>query len=146
MIDSFPKSQSQQNLILIRGLPGSGKSTLAKQISLATCADHYEADQWFVSSETGEYIFVPEQLTAAHTMCQHRTKEALSKGKDVIVSNTFVKLWEMKSYLDMAKYYEVSVVILTCKGQYRNIHNVPENVIARMNLNWENTGNNFNQF
>ncbi len=55
------------------------------------------------------------------------------EGKDVVVSNTFTQYWEMEPYLIMGH----SVSIVVANGNYENVHNVPEDVLAAMSERWE---------
>lgn len=119
-------------LTIIRGLPGSGKSTLAKQM-MTSNHKHFEADMYFVDS-CQKYLFDHTKIKDAHNWCQNSVRGALSNGFDVIVSNTFVKKWEMGPYLNMTK----DVNIITTTGNYENVHGVPHEVIERMRNNWEN--------
>lgn len=124
-------------LIIIRGIPGSGKSTMAKKMVAEGQADtHWETDMFFLN-EKGEYIFNRNELSNAHIKCQEKVRQDLEYNRRVIVSNTFVKKWEMQPYIDMAKELDVSLEILTVKGEFQNTHGVPEEVIARMKSNWE---------
>ncbi len=119
-------------LTLIRGLPGSGKSTLATTMP----AHHVEADMYFVQ-KSGDYVFDVSRLEQAHRWCQQQTEQWLSAGEDVVVSNTFVRLWEMKAYQRMARRYGAELEVITCKGEYPNIHGVSQDVIARMRRRWQ---------
>jgi predicted kinase len=126
-------------LTIIRGLPGSGKTTLAKIIrrkNLTTPADHFEADMFFERS--GEYVYDQNLLPRAHKWCQDKTKAAMSLGRDVVVSNTFTRLWEMAPYMDLATEHGYKLNIIECKGTFQNIHGVPEAVISKMKDRWEN--------
>ena len=120
-------------LFLIRGLPGSGKSTLAKRMAAAMNAMHFEADMFFTRSD-GQYDFRPEALRSAHEWCQSQTRQALALGADVIVSNTFTQNWEMRPYLEMGA---DKVTVITCEGDYGNVHGVPASAIERMRDRWE---------
>ena len=129
------------NLILIRGLPGSGKSTLAKEIMDISFKDeqeivHFEADMFHIN-EDGEYNFIQSRVSEAHDWCKTQTRLALEADKNVIVSNTFIKMWEMKYYFSLPS---TSITVYETKGDYGSIHSVPDDVINRMKKNWEELG------
>ncbi len=88
----------ENKLRIIRGLPGSGKSTLAKSME---GFEHIETDMWFMLN--GEYKFDLKNIRVAHMWCQDQVLKMLKEGKNVVVSNTFTQIWEMKYYLDLAK-------------------------------------------
>lgn len=122
-------------LYIIRGLPGSGKSTLAKQLAGQCFA---EADMYFVD-EDGEYYFDPTKLRMAHEWCQNEVRYLLKVNAPVVaVSNTFTQKWEYEPYVKMAKAFGYEVFIIVCQNDFGNIHNVPEEAIARMRARWEN--------
>ena len=130
-----------KTLYIIRGLPGSGKSTLANIMSIGLDIEYYEADMYFID-ELGNYNFDPKNIGNAHIWCQNQVKTQLEAGKSVIVSNTFVKRWEMKPYLDMADEFNTSVNIIECKSQFGSIHGVPQETVERMAKNWEEINRN----
>jgi predicted kinase len=119
-------------LTLIRGLPGSGKSTLAKTLP----AVHLEADMYFVN-EQGEYQYRAEEIGDAHQWCQQKTDYWLQQGKSVVVSNTFVKQWEMSVYKKLARKHKAKLNIIVCRERYGNIHGVDDEVIERMRKDWQ---------
>ncbi len=120
-------------LYLIRGWPGSGKSTKAKELLTEGLIDvYFEADMYFESSKLG-YVFDPKLIPQAHAWCLRKTKEALSQGKNVAVSNTFIKLWEAQKYMDLGFPYE----IIECSGLYQNTHNVPVDKVVSMRASYE---------
>jgi len=121
------------DLILIRGLPGSGKSTLAAKMHRA----HFEADAFFEQNPKGEYRFDATKLGAAHKWCQKSTEEALRQGRKVVVANTFTQMKELKPYLDMAQRLGCTVSVMEAKGNYQNVHGVPEEALRRMAARWE---------
>ncbi len=120
------------NLTLIRGIPGSGKSTYAKKNFKCL---HVEADMYY--QQNGLYQWDPSIRESAHSFCYDVFSLAVDSYADVVVSNTFVKLWEMKKYIDRAglRGYEVEVICM--KTFYGNIHNVPDEVVKRMEANFE---------
>lgn len=122
-------------LILIRGLPGSGKTTLAKQMAEKQPFELIEADMFFEID--GKYRFNPRLIKKAHEWCRVTTGVALASDLDVIVSNTFTQMWEMKPYFKMARELNVDVEVIECKEVYKNIHNVPKAVLDRMKARWE---------
>lgn len=119
-------------LTLIRGLPGSGKSTLAKTLD----AVHLEADMYFVNSD-GVYEYQAESISEAHQWCQKQTEYWLKQGENVVVSNTFVKQWEMSVYKKLAKKHRAKLKIVVCREQYENIHGVDNETVERMRRDWQ---------
>ena len=128
-------SPDAPTITLIRGLPGSGKTTLATKL-MSNDNKHYEADMFMVDPD-GNYKFDKDKLSFCHKMCQKYCESAMSRRENVIISNTFVKKWEMKTYLDMATLYGYKVEIIECKDSYPNVHGVPKETIDRMRANWE---------
>ena len=136
---------NKPTLTLIRGLPGSGKSTLAKKLvadALDSSNDcnkktvHLEADMYFVNAG-GEYCFQPELLKSAHEWCQSECEKHLQQQHNVVVSNTFVRDWEMKAYQQLAKHYNAKLEVIVCKGKFRSIHYVSAETIKRMKQQWQ---------
>jgi predicted kinase len=132
---------TELTLTLIRGLPGSGKSTLAKKMQLDSQGRgedlvHLEADMFFID-DNGVYCFQPLLISKAHQWCQQQCALFLKQKNSVVVSNTFVKQWELKAYRQLAKQYKAKLAILTCTGSYQNIHEVPESTIKKMKRQWQ---------
>jgi len=116
------------NMIIVRGIPGSGKSTLAK--TLIGFYMHVEADQFFVKD--GIYEFDIDKIGEAHRWCQTRVCELLDAGFNVVVSNTFTTIKELRPYFEIAKERGIVPQVVTCHAQYGNIHSVPEETLAKM--------------
>ena len=121
-----------KNLIIVRGLPGSGKSTYAHSLGFP---HHFEADQYF--EHAGGYKFDPSQIQAAHRYCQKATEKAMLTGEDIVVSNTFVKVWEMFPYVSLASKYGYDFKVVRRVGEFQNVHGVPPNVIEAMKSRFE---------
>lgn len=114
------------NLVLVRGWSGSGKSSLAK----SKYVDPFgyillEADMYFYKN--GVYCYDKNKISNAHEWCYNETVKQLKLGNNVVVANTFTTKWELKKYLGLnpSKIYR-------CTGNYKNVHDVPENVIQKM--------------
>jgi predicted kinase len=118
-------------LTLIRGLPGSGKSTFAKTIP----GFHVEADMYFVRD--GKYEFDGKSIGMAHSWCARMAENALEKGIDVVVSNTFTQKWELERYIELAKEYFATVEIIVMRGEFGSVHGVPPETIELMRRRWE---------
>jgi predicted kinase len=123
-------------LYIIRGLPGSGKSTYAKKLLKETpTLSHYEADMYFYVN--GVYTFNLNKLHIAHQWCLNSTENDLKLGKTVIVSNTFTQLKELAPYIKLSNKYNTNLVVLKTVGNYKSIHNVPEETLIKMKNRWE---------
>ncbi len=120
-------------LVLIRGLPGSGKSTIAK--NLIGWYWHVETDQFWMDGD--EYKFDMSRIKEAHQWCQDKTKQMLNMGQSVVVSNTFTTAFELLPYFDIAKEFGIKPQVLLAQGQFGNIHNVPDEVLAKMAARFE---------
>lgn len=119
-------------LFLIRGLPGSGKTTIAKQMAKAFDMDHYEADMWPGFHVEG-YVYTNGDAGLAHKWCFTQVYNAICMKRDVIISNTFTRLWEMQQYYDLG----LPVITIEAKGHFDNVHGVPPEKIEAMRTRWE---------
>lgn len=118
-------------LTLIRGLPGSGKTYLASIICDTMDSFMVEADDYFYD-DYGNYVFDQDKLHKAHKWCQGTTADYLATHANVVVANTFTTLREMKEYYLMAKEFGATLNVITCQGQFGNIHNVPQETLDKM--------------
>jgi len=113
---------------MLRGLPGSGKSTLARQM---VGYRHFEADMFLEID--GVYRYDAAKVRSAHDWCLASTKKALVEGHDVVVSNTFVKLWELHRYVELGFKFQIFELNLN----WPNIHGVSEDKIKIMAEAWQ---------
>jgi predicted kinase len=129
----FPIAHNK--LVIIRGVPGSGKTTLAntKYPEYVRCeADDYE----------GLYTggFHPEMLSDAHKFCQKKARKYLTAGKDVVVSNTSLQLWEMTPYILMARELDIpweNIIVEDATYAGVSVHNVPEEKVKEMKRRYQ---------
>ena len=117
-------------LFLIRGVPGSGKTTYAKTLGIP---DHYEADMWFDAN--GGYDHA--RIKLAHEWCQQQAIAAMQAGRDVVVSNTFTRLWEMGPYKNTAIKLGVKIIEKVMTGEWTNVHGVPVEKVRQMRERFE---------
>jgi len=125
-----------KKLLIIRGCAGSGKSTFAKTLGCPV----FEADQYFIDSETGEYKFDASKIKLAHNWCKLRVEHSMEDGVDKIaVSNTFTQEWEMKPYFELAQEhgYMVFSIIVENRHGGTNIHGCPEEKVEQMRNRFE---------
>ncbi len=120
---------------MIIGIPGTGKTTKAKEIIETYKKEnkmlyHYEADMFF--EKDGKYEFDKTKLKQAHMWCFNNFKEALKQNVDVIVSNTFVNMYERRKYIREAVINNYEIEVITMTTEYGSIHNVPEYTIKHM--------------
>jgi|GEM_PF-789899 len=125
----FDKKTPLVELVIIRGLPGSGKSTLAKKAFPDHL--HYEPDHLF-SDTNGRYLFDAQLFDKAKDFVLSMTDYALSRGESVVVSDVFPKIEELKPYVDLANYHDVSIRVIYTNADYGNVHRVPKYVLDDM--------------
>jgi hypothetical protein len=53
-------------------------------------------------------------------------------GEAVIISNTMTMKWEVKPYIEMARHHGYHVIIEHLKTEYKNIHDVPQEIVEKM--------------
>ena len=75
----------------------------------------------------------------AHAWCRLEMKRLLRAGYDVVVANTFIKGWELQSYINATQSLdiELEVEVIEAEGKYQNIHGVPDWTVERMNQQFE---------
>ena len=127
-----------KNLYIIRGLPGSGKTTMADAL-VALASDkmiRLEADNYFIKN--GVYQYDAAFITKAHEHCKQCFLRAMSKGLDIIISNTSVKTWEWSEYKTLAEKegYMVHIVVKENHHDGMTIHDVPMATVMRMKRNF----------
>ena len=131
-----------KQVYIIRGVSGSGKSSLARKIANLHSLENkvakiFETDNYFM--ENGEYKFDATKLHRNHQKCFSDFLDALNdRNVDVvIVANTFTRKWEYVNFADAAKDSGFEVTMLIANGNYKNVHNVPDDVVQKMKNRFE---------
>jgi predicted kinase len=125
-----------KTLYIVRGIPGSGKSTFAQSLDCPV----FEADQYFIDSETGEYKFDGSKIKLAHNWCKLRVEQSMEDDfQKIAVSNTFTQEWEMDAYYELAKQYGYRVFSLIVENRHGGVneHGVPEDKLELMKNRFE---------
>jgi predicted kinase len=125
-----------KTLYIVRGIPGSGKSTFAQSLDCPV----FEADQYFIDSETGEYKFDGSKIKLAHNWCKLRVEQSMEdSSQKIAVSNTFTQEWEMDAYYELAKQYGYRVFSLIVENRHEGVneHGVPEDKLELMKNRFE---------
>ena len=125
-----------KTLYIVRGVPGSGKSTFAQSLDCPV----FEADQYFIDSETGEYKFDGSKIKLAHNWCKLRLEQSMEDdSQKIAVSNTFTQEWEMDAYYELAKQYGYIVFSVIVENRHGGIneHGVPEDKLEIMKNRFE---------
>ncbi len=125
-----------KTLYIVRGIPGSGKSTFAQSLDCPV----FEADQYFIDSETGEYKFDGSKIKLAHNWCKLRVEQSMEDDfQKIAVSNTFTQEWEMDTYYELAKQYGYRVFSLIVENRHGGVneHGVPEDKLEIMKNRFE---------
>jgi len=86
------------------------------------------------------YEYDASKIKLAHEWCIRETFKALSMGRDVVVSNTFVQLWQLVPYQEMCKTFGIEPLVMVATNTFSNVHLVPESVINKMSSSWEHYG------
>ena len=117
-------------LYVIRGLPGCGKSTYAKTLNVF----HLEADAYCMRDS--KYQWKPETVKRSHEFIQSLARQIMNEGSDLVVSNTFTTHKEMTPYIEMANEFGYKIKVISCKGNFGNTHDVPEETLVKMAERW----------
>ena len=119
----------------MRAAPGSGKSTWIKtnlQDPVVCSADHY-----FYNTD-GVYTFNKDDIGRAHNHCKNAFQKALGESRDlIVVDNTNIKKKNYSFYVGLGKQHGYTVYQKCLTTSFGSIHNVPEETVQRMKLQFE---------
>ena len=132
-------------IYLIRGIPGAGKSTFAKKLRQAIrekcdfTASIFETDNFFVDATNGTYKFDSGLTELAHNW---NIGEVYKNCRDYccapcIVANSFTTEKEIHPYRNIARELKRRCVIIDLYTEHESVHNVPDNIIAKMKTRWQ---------
>lgn len=121
------------NLILLRGPSGSGKTTIAQFYQRKFGFVAVSADDYFYKD--GRYNFDSKKLQQAHEQCRNKVRENLSRGKNVIVHNTLIEMWELETYLQMND--RARITVWRVISQFTPDKPIPSHVIEKQISRYE---------
>jgi predicted kinase len=119
-------------LILVRGVPGAGKSTYGRKLADERGMVHLENDQFMYKEGVYSYSHALRKL-AMHR-CIDATQDALSEGKDVVVTNCFLRRFSMQPYYFVARKLGAEIEEVVLDGGFKNVHGVPDAIVKSMKV------------
>ena len=121
---------TNNQLVIIRGLPGSGKSTLARTIAKEYGHVFIETDMFF-ETPTG-YVFDRTRLPDAIAWATSQVRSLILQGP-VVTTGVFTKVSSWAHLADLS----TNILVIECVGQHGSVHNVPRRVMESMRARWE---------
>jgi sialic acid synthase SpsE len=86
----------------------------------------------------GKYEWSPDLVTQRKQTVVDIVALALSRGVDVVVSNTMVTMSEVNVFRDLAQTYNADFAVLRCVDSFGSTHDVPESTLSYMRECFEN--------
>lgn len=122
--------------VIMQGVPGSGKSTIAKHLA-RNVGEICSTDSFF-RDQFGKYRFDKSKLKENHERCFKEVEHFMENETPLIVlDNTNIKQSHVGPYLELARRYGYTPVVIRANGRYPNIHGVPESTVERMRAEME---------
>ncbi len=105
-------------IIIMVGYPGSGKSYYAKNYIISKYQDIYE--------------YVNQDTLKTSEKCLKAVKQAVKKGKSVVVDNTNPGVTTRKKYLDVAKEnnFKCRCIVFTTSQELSRHNNIYRNIVT----------------
>lgn len=132
-------------LTIVRGIPGSGKTHHVLEIIEKKYPPHSTRIARPVSNDdfygNNYHLWSKQSVFWAAQWCQGQAAQALLKGYDTFVHNTFIYIEHILPYIRMAKNFGVDLYITRPDTEWRSnwkecakrcTHNVPAETIKRM--------------
>ena len=117
-------------LVIIRGIPGTGKTTMAKNDFKSHV--HYESDMWFEKNG-----FDMKKFKDAHEWCYLKVLLAMSEDRNIVVSNTFCRKFEMRAYFKAAMDYGYACRVINLEKEYGSVHDIEDWFMDTFRKRWE---------
>lgn len=96
---------------------------------------HFETDQFF--HRNGQYAYDPFKKEMANKWCRDKVYEALVAGRDVVVSNDFIRKCEVEPYRALARATKADLRIITLKTQFESFHIKDKKKFEAIKARWE---------
>jgi predicted kinase len=122
-------------LKLIRGLPGAGKTTLARKYVTLQGYVHIEPDQFFYKN--GRYAYDSSKRNEATKWARNQVYEALLAGRNVVVSDNFIRKSSVEPYRRLASHLKANLEIITLKTQFESPHIKNKAMLEQIKSQWE---------
>ena len=102
---------NKPELIIVLGRQGSGKSEFSKDL--------------LSKSGFKNYVYINRDICKTKAICLKKTKEAIEKGKSIIVDNTNPDKKSRKEYIELARQAKMSISVY--------LMDMPENLSKHLN-------------
>jgi predicted kinase len=105
-------------ILLLRGAPGAGKTTLAEKLETLG----------LVAASPDEYMFAdggsfdPKRFPRCASKTRAKVRQALMKGKSVVVHQTLTREFEITPYMEIAEEFQVPVFSVIVENRHESEH------------------------
>jgi hypothetical protein len=92
-------------------------------------------DQFF--TKNGHYAYDPSKRNQATKWCRDQVYEALLAGRNVVVSNCFIRKCSVEPYRILAKNLKANLEIITLSTQFESPHIKNKALLQQIKSQWE---------
>lgn len=105
---------------LVRGCSGSGKSSFASTLSEFLPKSYWAETDKLLHDEDGTYRWTEQRVCWAHFETARMLDAAFKSGcyDNIILSDTSVRLKDIKAYLEMAETYGYRIVSMVMENRH----------------------------